>query len=312
MAIPDFQALMLPMLRLAADGQERALSSVTEQLAVEFKLSDAERDELLPSGRQARFNNRVGWAKTYLKKTALLEDVRRGRFRITDRGRLVLKQAPKAITLKYLERFPELAQFRGDEKNAGGDERTPEGSIVEVAANGTATPEEQLEASYIAVRSKLAEDLLERVKSYSPRFFEKLVVDVLVAMGYGGSLKDAGRAVGQSGDGGIDGIIKADRLGLDAIYIQAKRWEATVGRPVVQAFAGSLEGQRARKGVLITTSQFSGEARDYVSRIEKKIVLIDGAELAQLMIDYDVGVAVQQTYTLKKLDLDYFTEDADG
>ncbi|MFS8064889.1 MAG: restriction endonuclease [Byssovorax sp.] len=162
------------------------------------------------------------------------------------------------------------------------------------------------------MRSKLAEDLLERVKSYSPRFFEKLVVDVLVAMGYGGSLKDAGRAVGQSGDGGIDGIIKADRLGLDAIYIQAKRWEATVGRPVVQAFAGSLEGQRARKGVLITTSQFSGEARDYVSRIEKKIVLIDGAELAQLMIDYDVGVAVQQTYTLKKLDLDYFTEDADG
>ena len=312
MAIPDFQALMLPMLRLAADGQERALSSVTEQLAVEFKLSDAERDELLPSGRQARFNNRVGWAKTYLKKTALLEDVSRGRFRITDRGRLVLKQAPKAITLKYLERFPELAQFRGEEKGTGDDDRTSESSIVDAAANGSATPEEQLDASYIAVRSKLAEDLLERVKSYSPRFFEKLVVDVLVAMGYGGSLKDAGRAVGQSGDGGIDGIIKADRLGLDAIYIQAKRWEATVGRPVVQAFAGSLEGQRARKGVLITTSQFSGEARDYVSRIEKKIVLIDGAELAQLMIDYDVGVAVQQTYVLKKLDLDYFTEDADG
>ena len=199
-----------------------------------------------------------------------------------------VKQAPKAITLKYLERFPELAQFRGDEKGAGGDERMPEGTVAEAVAIGSATPEEQLEASYVAVRGKLAEDLLERVKSYSPRFFEKLVVDVLVAMGYGGSLKDAGRAVGQSGDGGIDGIIKADRLGLDAIYIQAKRWEATVGRPVVQAFAGSLEGQRARKGVLITTSQFSREARDYVSRIEKKIVLIDGAELAQLMIDYIV------------------------
>ncbi len=300
MPIPDFQTIMLPLLKIASDGKEHSLSEVIDKLGSEFKLTEAERNELLPSGKQPRFNNRVGWAKTYLKKTKLLEEAGRGRFRLTQRGRDVLKEKPLTVNLKYLERFPELEEFR----EAGNAEAT----LPPIAVDTAVTPEEALEASYQDVRQKLAVDLLDRVKAASPAFFEKLVVDLLVALGYGGSRKDAGQAVGHSGDGGIDGIIKEDRLGLDAVYIQAKRWDATVGRPVVQAFAGSLEGQRARKGVVITTSDFSKEAKEYVHKIEKKIVLIDGVQLAQLMIDNDVGVAEVVCYRVKKLDLDYFGE----
>jgi restriction system protein len=304
MPIPDFQSAMLPVLRLAQDGKDHMLREAVEAIAVEFKATEGERNELLPSGRQRRLHNRVGWAKTYLQKAGLVEPNGRGRFRITSRGREVLQRKPSRIDMKFLEQFPEynaFAALRHDEAEA-------ETSAPELPS-ATETPEEILEESYQELRRRLADELLDRIKACDPKFFEKLVVDLLVTMGYGGSRKDAGQAVGQSGDEGIDGIIKEDRLGLDVVYIQAKRWNNTVGRPVVQAFAGSLEGQRARKGVLITTSDFSREARDYVRQIEKKIVLIEGGELAKLMIDHGVGVTEVATYTVKKLDLDYFGDE---
>lgn len=303
MAVPDFQSLLLPLLHMASDDKEHLMSEAIEQLAEEFRLSDDDRREILPSGRQARFDNRVGWALTHLRKSGLLEGIGRGKFKITERGREILQKPPESINIRFLKQFPEFLEFRSRTSN-----RVDENDEAE-EAEPNQTPEELLEIGYQNLRRNLAQELLERIKKCSPRFFERLVVDLLVSMGYGGSLKDAGQAVGQSGDGGIDGIIKEDKLGLDVVYIQAKRWEGTVGRPVVQAFTGSLEGQRARKGVLITTSQFSQEAKDYTSRIEKKIVLIDGEQLVNLMIEHDIGVAKFATYTLKKTDLDYFGEE---
>lgn len=302
MSVPDFQTLMLPIMRIANDAQEHTNLEVIDILAAQFQLTDQDRKELLPSGRQAKFDNRVGWAATHLKKAGLLESTGRGKFRVTERGLNILKTNPVQINMKLLRQYPEYLEFQKSSPQSIDDhnEKEPE--------HGQ-TPEEALEASYQNLRQSLAQELLERIKDCSPRFFERLVVDLLVAMGYGGSRKDAGQAVGQSGDGGIDGIIKEDKLGLDVVYIQAKKWEGTVGRPTVQAFAGSLEGQRARKGVLITTSQFSQDAKDYVSRIEKKIVLIDGEQLTQLMIDHGVGVAEVASYTIKKMDLDYFGDE---
>jgi restriction system protein len=297
--IPDFQRIMLPLLRLAKDRREHTLREAIESLAEMFQLTPAERKELLPSGRQPTFENRVGWANTYLKKAGLLESTGRGRFRMTDRGRDVLEGEPSAIDIGFLEQYPEFVDFRSRRS------RTEDTSAAQEADQ---TPEEVIETGYQALQNDLAEELLEQVLGCSPQFFEKLVVDLLVAMGYGGSRKDAGHAVGQSGDAGIDGIIKEDRLGLDVVYVQAKRWANTVGRPVVQSFAGSLEGQRASKGVLITTSDFSKEAVDYVERIQKKIVLIDGKLLADLMIDHGIGVSDVTTYTLRQIDMDYFTE----
>lgn len=298
MAVPDYQSLMLPVLQIAGDGQEHTINEAIEDIAAYFGLTDQDRKELLPSGKQFRFDNRVHWARSYLKQAGLLENTGRGRFCITQRGLQVLRSNPPHINREYLEQFPEFKEFQ-----ARSNRVTEE---VETEQDKSHTPEEILEASYQNLRNELAEELIERVKACSPRFFEKLVVDLLLAMGYGGSRKDAGKAIGQSGDGGIDGIINEDRLGLDVVYIQAKRWENSVGRPIVQAFAGSLEGFRARKGVLITTSAFSRDARDYVERIEKKIVLIDGEQLAQFMIDYGIGVAEVATYSVKKADLDYF------
>lgn len=302
MAIPDYQSLMLPLLKLAQDGQDHSLSESIDTLAPEFRLTGEERKELLSSGRQAKFDNRVGWARTYLKKAGLLESTGRAKFRITERGLEVLRHSPTRIDVRFLMQYPEFAEFQN----------RPSQSVVQQNGHGeepAQTPEELLEANYQNLRQDLSQELLERIMSCSPQFFETLVVDLLVAMGYGGSRKDAGQAVGQSGDGGIDGIIKEDKLGLDIVYIQAKRWEGTVGRQVVQAFAGSLEGQRARKGVLITTSQFSQGAKEYVNRIEKKIVLIDGEQLAQLMIDHGIGVTQVASYVVSRVDLDYFNND---
>lgn len=306
MAIPDFQSIMLPLLDLLADGEERTRRELVEDLALHFRLTDDERNELLPSGKQERFLNRVSWAYSYLKRALLVENTGRGRVRITPRGVEVLQSRPERIDIKYLMRFPEFAESRYFSRQ---NNRHSEDAAADDADEVPQTPEEMLEVGYQSLRRELARELLQRVKSVSPRFFERLVVDLLVAMGYGGSRKDAGQAVGQSGDGGIDGIIKEDRLGLDVVYVQAKRWDGTVGRPVVQAFAGSLEGQRARKGVLITTSQFSQDAREYVSRIEKRIVLIDGEQLAQFMIDHGIGVAEVASYTVKRIDADYFDQD---
>jgi len=304
MAVPDFQSFLFPLLKALGDGEEHSLHEIIETLADQFELNGEDRRELLPSGRQAKFDNRVGWARTYLKKAGLLESTGRGRFRINDRGMAVLRENPPDINVKYLKQYPEFLEFHG------GSSKDDENDLSEDATGKTKTPEEILETSYQDLRRDLAQDLLDRIMGCSPDFFEKLVVDLLVAMGYGGSRKDAGEAVGRSGDGGIDGIIKEDKLGLDAVYIQAKRWEGTVGRPTVQAFAGSLMGNRAGKGVMITTSQFSKDAKDYVKTIQQpKIVLIDGEQLAQFMIDHDIGVADVATYRVKKVDLDYFGEE---
>jgi len=285
------------------DSAEHGLAEVIESLGDRLGLSPEEKKELLPSESDVKFDNRVRWSAFYLRKAGLLERTGRGKIRITPRGQQVLKTKPARIDVKFLKQFSEFVEFQQGSKKTDSEE------VDTADEDSQATPEETLEASYHNLRRTLAEELLDRVKKCPPKFFEKLVVDLLVSMGYGGSRKDAGQAVGQSGDDGIDGIIKEDKLGLDVVYLQAKRWEATVGRPVVQAFAGSLEGQRARKGVLITTSQFSQEARDYVSRIEKKIILIAGEELAQLMIDHGIGVTEVRTYSLRKMDLDYFGEE---
>ena len=291
---------MLPLLQLAGDGDEHTLRAATETLADYFDLNVEERKELLPSGRQARFSNRVGWSTTYLRKTKLLESTGRGKFRITQRGIDVLDENPSRIDLKYLERFDELDEFRN---------KSSRSEYTEDISDDSNTPEEILEESYLDLRQKLKKDILERIKDNSPQFFENLVVDLMLAMGYGGSRLDAGQAVGRSGDGGIDGIIKEDRLGLNNIYIQAKRWENTVGRPDVQAFSGALDMHRANRGVFITTSQFSSEATDFVNRIGKKIILVDGNYLADLMIDHNVGVTAKETYVVYEVNENYFDDE---
>jgi len=301
MAIPDYQSCMLPLLRVYADGQDHTFREVVDALAREFKLTDAERREMLPSGRQEVFENRVGWARTYMKKAGLIESPKRGVNRITKRGLDVLKQNPDRIDVSFLAQFQEFKDFRALRHTKPDEE--PELDL------NNKTPEESLEGAYQKLRSDLAADLLQRLKTCSPAFFERLVIEVIVKMGYGGTRKDAGKAIGKSGDGGIDGIIKEDKLGLDAIYIQAKRWENTVGRPEIQKFVGALTGQRAKKGLFITTSNFSSDAEDYVSRIDAKVVLIDGETLAQLMIDHNVGVSTIGTYEIKKVDSDYFSEE---
>lgn len=303
MAVPEFQTFMLPVLQHCADGQEHKTGETTDAVADKLGLSEADRQELLESGVQTRLKNRIAWSLIYLERARLLERVRRGCYRITDRGRTVLNENPERIDKSYLKRFPEFVEFATVRTTASGEEAD---SSEEDAG---LTPEERLESAYRSLRKALAAELLEKVRQCSPQFFENLVVDLLVGMGYGGSRTDAGRAIGRTGDGGIDGIIKEDRLGLDVVLIQAKRWEAPVGAPVVRDFAGSLEGQRARKGVLITTSRFTSDAAEYVSRIEKKIVLIDGEQLAELMIDHGVGVMETARYALKKIDSDYFGEE---
>jgi restriction system protein len=299
MSVPEFQKFMLPLVEIAKDGSEHSLSEAIQTLANQFQLSEQDRNELLPSGRQARLDNRVGWALTHLRKAGLLERTGRGRFHITDRGRQVLLSQPPEINMRFLLQFPEFVEFR----------RRQDEQVLEVQVAEQETPEEILESTYQSLRNNLAQELLERVKKAPPKFFENLVVDLLVAMGYGGSRKDAGQVVGQTGDGGVDGIIKEDKLGLDVVYIQAKKWDGTVGRPIVQGFAGALMGKKANKGVLLTTSKFSQDARMYAESIGQKIVLIDGEQLSQFMIDYGIGVTDQQTYIVKRLDLDYFGDD---
>lgn len=300
MAVPDFQSIMLPLLKIAGDQKEHSLSEAIELLAQEFRLTDDDRKELLSSGKQTRFDNRVGWTRTYLKKAGLLEYTGMGKFRITQRGFEVLSENPKRINVRFLKQFPEFLEFHKFSPQVRKEVERPEESEK--------TPEEILADNYQYLRDSVAHELLERIRICSAKFFEELVLDLLVAMDYGGSRKDAER-VGRIGDGGIDGTIKEDKLGLDFLYVQAKRWQGTVGRPVVQAFAGSLEGQRARKGVLITTSNFSLDAKDFVEKIEKKIVLIDGEQLSQLMIDHGIGVTEVASYVVKKVDQDYFSEE---
>ena len=301
MAVPTYEQIMLPLLKQLSGGAVCSLPDLIEKLALEFQLSPEDRNELLPSGVRYRFDNRVGWARTYMKKAKLMVSPERGKVQITERGKSVLDEKPKEINSKFLRKFPEFVEFKKRSTNSSVNRREVQ--------QGESTAEELLEEGYSELISNLESDLLDKIKSASPRFFEQLVVDLLLGMGYGGSRKDAGERLGRSGDKGIDGLIKEDKLGLNVIYVQAKKWENTVGRPDIQAFVGSLEGQKANRGIFISTSQFSSEAKAYVEEISKKVVLIDGATLAKLMIEHNVGVSVSAKYELKKIDTDYFIEE---
>jgi restriction system protein len=305
MAIPDYQSVMLPLLSTAADGKEHQMREVIKKLADEFQLTDAERAELLPSGNHV-FENRVYWARTYLKKAGLLANPRWGCFQITDRGRNVLAQRPANVNISFLKQFPEFLEYYSTGRKSSGDEHAHDPQAI-----ASETPEELLASGYLKLRKQLEFDLLARIKAAPPDFFERLVVRLLTTIGYGGSLADAGKAIGKSGDGGIDGVIKEDKLGLDLLYIQAKRWDNAVDRTEIQKFVGALHGKKARKGIFITTSTFTRGAKEYAEGVETKLVLIDGAQLAELMFDYGVGVSTESTYVVKRIDSDFF-EDEEG
>lgn len=299
MAIPKFQEITLPMLKLATDGEVWSLADAREELAKHFQLTEEELEELLPSGRQARFANRVAWAKVYLERGGLLSSPKRAHFQITERGREVLQDPPDEVSIKFLSQYPEFQEFRS---------RSSKSTEGESADESTDTPEETLESAYLTIRKNLASEVLDRVKSCTPRFFEHLVVDLLLKMGYGRAGGGAGECVGQTGDEGIDGIISEDRLGLEMVYLQAKRWEGTVGRPEIQKFVGALHGKRARKGVFITTGSFSADAAAYVQTIAPKVALVDGKQLAEFMIDFGLGVSLARAYEVNRIDTDYFEE----
>ena len=302
MPIPDYETLMLPVLKLAGDGKEHALREATDIVIREFSLTEQEQKRLLPSGTKRVIDNRTGWAATYLKKCKLLKSTKWGHFEITERGIEVLNHNPPKIDSHFLQKFPEYHEFKKrKKKNKKKIEKSHE-------TDESRTPEEILGEVYEELNQSLVEELISKIKDSSPSFFEVLVIDLLVRMGYGGSRKDAGQAVGRIGDEGIDGIIKEDKLGLDAIYIQAKKWENNISRPEVQKFAGALQGKRAKKGIFITTSTFTKEAEHFASSIDSKIILIDGERLAELMIEHNVGVSTTSSYEVKKIDIDYFNE----
>lgn len=301
MAIPDYQDIMLPLLKLSSEGKVHTYRNSVNKLAIEFKLTEEEQRELLPSGQQPVFDNRVGWAKTYLTKAKLLESPERGKFQITSRGLELLKENPSRITRSDLERYSEFLEFRAKKRPATNEKSSDD--------EESATPEELIEKGYSKIYEALQEELLSQVLRSDWKFFERLVVDLLVKMGYGGSHKDTAKAIGGIGDEGIDGEIKQDALGLDIIYLQAKRWtDNTVQRQHVQGFVGALSGRNASKGVFITTSKFSKNAIEYANNVGKTIVLIDGEKLSRLMIEYNVGVSHSKTYSIKSVDLDYFIE----
>ena len=301
MPIPDFQTIMLPTLSFLSDLREHATHEIELELARTFRLTEEQIAVLLPSGQQTVFRNRAGWARTYLKKAGLINSPKRTIFQISERGSSVLLAPPEKIDIIFLKQYPEFLLFWEKHKN-----NHQIGQKEENAAE--LNPEEALEDAYQKLKDDLSIELLEHVLKSTPEFFEKLVVELLVNMGYGGSRREAARAVGKSGDEGIDGIIDEDRLGLDTIYIQAKKWNTgnTVGRPEVQKFVGALQGQRAKKGIFITTSEFAESAKDYAKNIDTKVVLIDGKRLTELMIDFGVGVSHKASYEVKSIDTDYF------
>lgn len=304
MSVPAFHQLLLPVLEAVADGEPHRDRDLAPQLAHRLNLTEADLREILPKSGHPRFENRLYWARLFLKQAGLVEPAGRGLFQITEQGRQVLGERPPAIDVHYLERFPAFRAFQERSQHSKDSAaRVPDSEDAPALS-----PDETLATAWQSLRFQLAQELLGRMQAVAPSFFEKLVLDVLVAMGYGGSRQDAALAVGGIRDGGIDGLIKEDRLGLDTIYVQAKRWNGVVGRPVVQAFAGSLDAHHAHKGVFITTSSFTEDARQFASSIEKRIALIDGLTLANLMIEHGVGVTTQETYEVRKVDLDYFEE----
>jgi len=303
--IPNYQKLMLPFLKTIANGQEFGFRSIIESLGRDFNLTDKELLERYPNGGHPIFDNRVGWCRLHLKRAGLVSAPRRGFVQITDQGEKTLLGNLDEIDVNYLKTIPAYLELYNRDRAKG------EGAVdvsVDLRKSEVDTPEERLSQAYLEINNELNEEILNKIFEQSALFFERLVVDLLVNMGYGGSFKDAGQAIGKTGDEGIDGTIKEDKLGLDTIYIQAKRWKpgTTVGRPEIQKFVGALAGQGSKKGIFITTSSFSKDALSYVTRNETKIVLIDGIQLTQLMIDHNVGCTVQQKYEIKKIDLDYF------
>lgn len=302
MAVPGYQDFMLPLLKFAGDGREYTVADSMETLARSLEISDPDRNELLPSGKQTRFYNRIVWAITYMQKSMLLARVGRGRFKIAPRGLEVLRNAPARIDKAFLERFDEFRAFmtkKNEKIEQKDDGETP-------SIEPDVTPDERLDVAYKELRETLADELLDRIRMSSPRFFEHLVLDLLVAMGYGGRHSAAAQVVGKSGDGGIDGVIPEDRLGLDMVYIQAKKWENSVGPDEIRKFVGSLGEQKAYKGVFITSGTYTKGARQAAERANAKVVLVDGEQLVELMIDHGVGVADHKSYVDKKLDGDYF------
>jgi restriction system protein len=303
--IPDFQTIMLPVLESLADGQEKTIRDLTALLADRYGLTEAERAEVIPSGQQTIFSNRVAWAKSHLKYAGLLENPARGRVRISELGHKVLAERPLAINVKFLKRFPSYCEFIGkSESKTENEGKATTTTVIE----DERTPLELIDAAYKSLTLATAEEVLSRLRTCSPAFFESVVVKLLMAMGYGG-VAGHGSVTGKSGDGGIDGVIKQDKLGLDVVCMQAKRWEAPVGRPVIQGFVGSMDYIRAKKGVIITTSTFTKDGLDFVDRIEgKKVVLIDGSRLSDLMIEHNLGVTTTKTYTLREVSNDFFDE----
>lgn len=306
MAIPDYESLMLPILKIAEDGKERVTRDYTESLAKQFNVTPDEQAMLTPAGLSLVFQGRVNWAITYMFQAKLLDRTARATYKISLRGLELLKANPEYINSKILRQFPEFLDFQ--RRSTKDKENVDSGDIKDVNPD-IDTPQEAMDQAYSALRNALATDILSKVKTIAPAQFEQLVIELLVKMGYGGSFKDASQVTGKSGDGGIDGVIKEDRLGLDVIYVQAKRWQNIVGRPEIQNFVGALAGHGAKKGVFITTSSFSKEAREYQPKNETKIVLLDGDQLANLMIDFNLGVSTVTTYEIKRMDSDYFEED---
>lgn len=303
MSIPDFQSLMRPLLELHQDQQEHLNRDLVEALAEQFSISDEERRQMLPSGRAKMFDNRVGWAKTYIANAGLIEAPKRGVSIITAQGVRLLETHAGPINLRVLN---EIGGNKARQEKRSSKSAEVDSSDESVEEN--ATPEEALENAYLKIRAEVEQAIIAKILANPPEFLERVIIDLLVKMGYGGNRKDAGEAIGRSGDEGIDGIIKEDALGLDIIYLQAKRYESTVGRPDIQKFAGALQGQRAKKGIFITTSTYSKEARDFAAKIDTKIILIDGRTLARLMFDHGVGVSVSTIYEAKRIDTDYFDD----
>ncbi|MDX1959518.1 MAG: restriction endonuclease [Leptospiraceae bacterium] len=305
MAVPDFQSIMLPLLKFLKDKKEHTNKEIIEHISNHFNLSSADRDERLPSSSSVYLiSNRVGWAETHMKMAGLIESPRRAIYRITNEGIETLQKNLSQINLAYLKNFKKYQEKRDSWNSSYKDNTQEENKEI-----SNYTPDEMVELGYKKIRQELSLELLQIVKDSSPKFFENLVVDLLLKMGYGGSIKDSGSVIGKSNDEGIDGLIKEDKLGLDVIYIQAKKWEASIGRPEIQKFVGALQGQRAKKGIFITTSSFNENAYNYVSNIDIKVVLINGEELTNLMIDYNIGVSVKNLFEIKKIDSDYFAEE---
>lgn len=304
MAIPTYEECMLPLMKIAEDGKEHLFREATDALINQFNLTEKEKQELLPSGSAFVINNRIGWARTYLTKAGLLLTTKRGYFRISEEGKKLLQKEPAFINTKMLKEYDAFNEFQTTKEPDNSENNKTEHNIQQ-----SITPHELLESGYLSIKNELADELLSTIKNISPSKFEKLVIDLLVKMGYGGSIKEAATVVGKSGDEGIDGIIKEDKLGLDVIYIQAKKWDSgTIGRPEIQKFAGALLGKKAKKGIFITTSTFTNEAKKYVTDIDAKIILLDGKQLTELMIENNLGVSTQDVYTIKRIDSDYFEE----